>query len=612
MKYLSVCSGIEAATVAWHPLGWQPLAFAEIEPFPSAVLAHHWPEVPNLGDMTNYGNWPSIRPDIIVGGTPCQAFSVAGMRRGLADARGNLALTFCQLADHFDPEWIVWENVPGVLSSKDNAFGCFLAGLCGASDPIVPVRRWANAGMVSGPKRTVAWRILDAQFFGVAQRRRRVFVVAVRGPGNWRSAAALFPVSDGLHWDSPPSRKTREGIAGTITGGARKRGGCSADDIPAVTGTLQANGKAAGSATQQDAESGMLVAFGGNNTAGEIDVAAALNANRGCHNPGDFEAGTLITHALRGEGFDASEDGTGRGTPIVPCSPPLTSNPYGDNASREGVLVPVAFSGRARGDDGRGYDRPPQVFGSEAVGALDTVKPHCIAFDTTQITSAANRSNPQQGDPCHPLAAGAHPPAIAFPAQMSGTQFAATEDLAPNLQAKNPTAIAFSCKDSGADADEVAPTLRSMGHKDSHQNGGVQIAVAFNLRGREGGAMPEVDPDGRACQRAASGGSSRSYVATSAVRRLTPRECERLQGFPDDHTRIPTWDGWRPMDESETPEQCIAQGLEVRQSHASKKWRVKDPDGPRYKAIGNSMAVPVMRWLGERIQLIRDLERIPS
>lgn len=192
MKYGSVCSGIEAASKAWEPLGWEPAWFSEIEPFPSAVLAHHWPEVNNLGDMTKIAG--TVRtgdveaPDVLVGGTPCQAFSIAGLRKGLSDDRGQLTLSYVELANAIDakrrergePESIiVWENVPGVLSSKDNAFGCFLAGLAGESSELQPPGgKWTHAGCVSGPERVIAWRVLDAQFFGVAQRRRRVFVVA--------------------------------------------------------------------------------------------------------------------------------------------------------------------------------------------------------------------------------------------------------------------------------------------------------------------------------------------------------------------------------------------------------------------------------------------------
>ena len=205
MKYGSVCSGIEAASKAWEPLGWKPAWLSEIEPFPSAVLAYHWPEVTNLGDMTKIAD--AVRagdieaPDVLVGGTPCQAFSIAGLREGLSDDRGQLTLSYVELANAIDakrrergePEAIiVWENVPGVLSSKDNAFGCFLAGLAGESCELQPAGgKWTHAGCVSGPERVIAWRILDAQFFGVAQRRRRVFVVASARKG-FDPAAVLF------------------------------------------------------------------------------------------------------------------------------------------------------------------------------------------------------------------------------------------------------------------------------------------------------------------------------------------------------------------------------------------------------------------------------------
>ncbi|MEP8967748.1 phage N-6-adenine-methyltransferase [Enterobacter hormaechei] len=224
MKYGSVCSGIEAASKAWEPLGWKPAWFSEIEPFPSAVLAHHWPEVTNLGDMTKIAD--AVRagdveaPDVLVGGTPCQAFSIAGLREGLSDDRGQLTLSYVELANAIDekrrergePEAIiVWENVPGVLSSKDNAFGCFLAGLAGESSELQPAGgKWTHAGCVSGPERVIAWRVLDAQFFGVAQRRRRVFVVA-SARTDFNPARVLFEF-EGVRRDFAPCRETRESI----------------------------------------------------------------------------------------------------------------------------------------------------------------------------------------------------------------------------------------------------------------------------------------------------------------------------------------------------------------------------------------------------------------
>ena len=188
----SVCSGIEAASVAWEPVGWRASWFSEISTFPSAVIAHHYPTTPNHGDMTALPalirNGVVSAPDVFTGGTPCQAFSMAGNRQSLSDDRGNLSLVFCEVADAIDdirhgrgeqPAVILWENVPGVLSTSDNAFGCFLAQLVGESTPLTaPGERWPNAGIVVGPRRSAAWRVLDAQYFGLAQRRKRVFVVA--------------------------------------------------------------------------------------------------------------------------------------------------------------------------------------------------------------------------------------------------------------------------------------------------------------------------------------------------------------------------------------------------------------------------------------------------
>ena len=204
MRYGSLCSGIEAASVAWEPLGWQPAWFAEIEPFPCAVLAHHWPHVTNHGDMTllvgKILSGAVEAPDILVGGTPCQAFSVAGLRGSLDDERGNLTLVLIRILDAIDfirarnrqpPCILVWENVPGVLNTKDNAFGCFLGGLAGENLPLEPAgKKWTNAGAVFGPAREIAWRVLDAQFFGVPQRRRRVFAVA--SAGSLHPAEILF------------------------------------------------------------------------------------------------------------------------------------------------------------------------------------------------------------------------------------------------------------------------------------------------------------------------------------------------------------------------------------------------------------------------------------
>lgn len=460
ISFGSVCSGIEAASVAWHPLGWRAAWLAEVAPFPSAVLAHHYPQVPNLGDMKTIARrvltGEVSAPDVFCGGTPCQAFSVAGLRESLADERGNLTLKFVEIADAIDHvrnrrgegECIVfWENVPGVLSTKDNAFGCFLGGLAGEDGPLEPPGgKWANAGAVYGPRRAIAWRTLDAQYFGVAQRRRRVFVVASARKG-FDPAQVLFEWG-GVRRDTAPRREARE-TAPTIPSRSTGGGGLGTDfdcDGGLIAGTLQAGGKAAGSATQQDAESGLLVP---------------------------------------------------------------------------------------------------------------------VAFDTTQITSPTNGSNPQPGDACHPLAAGAHAPAIAFPANLSGTQCVSTEELAPSMGAANPTAVAI-----GADCFNGSLTG--------------DIAATMGTRGSSETA------------------SGPTLLHAMQVRRLTPTECERLQGFPDGYTRLPNWRGWRDMDQGEHPDDLRAQGMQVKQSKTG-TWRVNDPDGPRYKALGNSWAVPNVNWLGQRI-----------
>jgi DNA (cytosine-5)-methyltransferase 1 len=207
VKYLSVCSGIEAATVAWHPLGWKPVAFSEIEPFPCKVLAHHYPDVPNFGDMTKFKEWPDANVDVLVGGTPCQSFSIAGLRKGLDDPRGNLMLTYLAIAAKYRPKWVLWENVPGVLSSNGGRdFATFLRGLaeCGYG---------------------YAYRVLDAQYvrtdgypYAVPQRRRRVFVVGYFG--DWRSAAAVLFDSESMQGNPAPSREKRERVAPTVGTGA--------------------------------------------------------------------------------------------------------------------------------------------------------------------------------------------------------------------------------------------------------------------------------------------------------------------------------------------------------------------------------------------------------
>lgn len=400
LRYLSVCAGIEAATVAWHPLGWAAVAFSEINPFACAVLAHHYPDVPNWGDMTQFQEWPDAVVDVLVGGTPCQSFSVAGLRAGLADPRGNLMLTYLAVADRYRPEWLVWENVPGVLSSdKGRAFGSFLGGL-------------AELGY------GWAYRVLDAQYFGLAQRRKRMFVVGCLG--GWQCAAAVLFDEASLRGDPAPRREARQ-VAPTIP--ARRSAG-------------------GGLGTDFDYDGGLVAAP-------HADISPAIKArdSKGPSSDGDGDGAILIpmvAHALRGDGFDASEDGTGRGTPLV----------------------------------------------------------------------------------------------------------------------------AFGAKDSGADAGDIAPTLRAGGHTTSHANGGCMPAVAFQSKASASQSMNpgEVTPG---LDVGKSDGAA--LMLGAKVRRITPREAERLQGFPDEFTLVP-YRGKPAADEN------------------------------RYKALGNSMAVPVMARIGQRIQ----------
>jgi len=288
ITYGSVCSGIEAATLAWKPFGMRASWFAEIEAFPSAVLAHHYPNTPNLGDMTRLaalalaGKIPA--PEVLVGGTPCQAFSVAGMREGLTDPRGALTIKYVELADAVDyvragqrkpASVIVWENVPGVLSDKGNAFGCFLGALAGEDCELQPSgKKWPNAGCVYGPKRTIAWRVLDAQYFGLAQRRRRVFVVASARDG-FDPTEVLFE-REGLRRDTAPSRGQGQDVTGTAPFGPALQCGCGhifGEELGPY-GCVNCEGDEGPAVSMF----GGIPAFGGHSLDGSIELAATLTA----------------------------------------------------------------------------------------------------------------------------------------------------------------------------------------------------------------------------------------------------------------------------------------------------------------------------------------------
>jgi DNA (cytosine-5)-methyltransferase 1 len=457
MNYLSVCSGIEAATVAWHDLGWKPVGYSEIEPFPSAVLAHHYPNVPNFGDMTKYKEWNiNETVDLIVGGTPCQSFSVAGLRKGMDDPRGNLALVYCGMLDHFRPKWFVWENVPGVLSSSGGRdFGSFL-------------------GAVAELGYGFAYRVLDAQYCGVAQRRRRIFVVGYLG--DWRPPAAVLFERRSLRRDTAPSApQGKKPSAYFESSLAQYREGD-------IGGTLKASG-------------GVL--SGGSETFLVQKVYENHPADSRVKDMGDIC--TTVT----------SRWGTGGG-----------NIPFVQEVFRKSRRAQSA-------DDFETWvnDDKANTINTFDVGDIRTTHAVAQSIGFTQCDAARDagqdisptlRSGGDGGYPAH---------SVAYPIHAQATQF------------------------------------KGGGNNRNNDGKGNGLGV-----GNLGDPMNTLDT------------SSRHAVATNmAVRRLTPIECERLQGFSDNYTNIP----WRKKDTS--------------------------PDGPRYKALGNSMAVPCMQWIGDGIDLVDKL-----
>ncbi|HGG6551390.1 TPA: Dam family site-specific DNA-(adenine-N6)-methyltransferase [Salmonella enterica subsp. enterica serovar Muenchen] len=483
LSYGSVCSGIEAASIAWEPLGMRPAWFSEIEPFPCAVLAERWPEVPNLGDMTKIAASVAANevaaPDLLVGGTPCQAFSIAGLRRGLADKRGQLTLAYVELVNAIDysrirqglpPAIFCWENVPGVLSSKDNAFGCFLAGLAGEDEPFEPGPRpergknsafwrwdkkarkhypkWPQSGCVVGRQRKLAWRVLNAEYFGVPQRRHRVFVVGSAGEG-FDPETILFEF-EGVRRNTPPSKETWQTVAALTANGV---GTCGADDNQGQAGHLQVVGA--------------LAAHSFTGGAGGRSEGAA--------------AGHFIPVAVMAHGQGGAEIKTDDSAPTLTCN----------------HEAPIVFSSTGAG------------FWSEGPGTL--------------------RAREQESHE--------HLAVLAFPAYMSSTQYASAEGV-------------------------------------------VNDGLVSGLFSAGGGNLDQGYP---------------AIINGMSVRRLTPLECERLQGFPDFHTLIP----------ANKRNTLIADELAYLREHfpdmPEEEAHRLAADGPRYKALGNSMAVPVMRWIGKRI-----------
>lgn len=477
MNYLSVCSGIEAATVAWHELGFNPVGYSEIEPFPAAVLANHYPHVPNFGDMTKFKEW-NLDPtsvDLLVGGTPCQSFSVAGLRKGLDDPRGNLALVYCAMLDHFRPRWFVWENVPGVLSSSGGRdFGSFL-------------------GAVAQLGYGFSYRVLDAQYFGVAQRRRRVFVVGHLG--DWQRSAAVLFEQQSLRRDTAPSREAWQKVAPCVTNGPpfSRTGNERVECEALVTGPI---------------------------TAG---ICKGMRGTEGVQS----NWAVPVSYGIPGNWIGRKPENGGNAVePMHDVAPCLTKT------DQHGVAHPIPINTMTFGRDNEKNTRQCLGVGKEGDPQFTLSKTHSHAV--------------------------AHPVAYAFDSLSSNS-----------MKSSNPH--------SGCNQVDVSKTLdTSRGLDPSCNQGGIGIAqpVGFDAYNNDvtGHVSKTIDT-----------GQDYHHVPNvmqhMAVRRLTPVECERLQGFPDGYTNI----GWRNKPEA--------------------------PDGPRYKSLGNSMAVPVMRWIGERIKQVEEIKK---
>ena len=528
IKYISVCSGIEAASVAWHDMGWEPVAFSEIEPFPSEVLKIRFPNTPNWGDMTKFNNWPDATINLLVGGTPCQSFSVAGLRQGLKDPRGNLMLTFLGIAERYKPKWIVWENVPGVLSSNGGKdFGSFLGALGELG------YGWA-------------YRVLDAQWFGVAQRRKRVFVVGCLG--DQRAAAEVLFESESVSRNPAPSREKRQATAGSTeegVGGGSRYWGSDPECSDTVTSKWHK-----GSGGPSGSECGLFVS---QPTGINGDVAGTLDANyyKGCG-----------------------------------------SANYGE---REVVMQPPVID-RAAFNQGENAQYEPRIEEDETMSSLVARGPHAVAIQGNLIgrdTGGPQGVGASNEDLMYTLTKGdVHAVAHAFkirggspietgeyggtPGKAAGKGYLGSDELAFTLAATQDQQIAFrKSKRAQSESDHetwvddgVSNTLNSFDTGDVRTTHAVVAVDTFNQTTNEhtsqtlGSSATDVNHYGAVIN------------PPMAIRRLTPVECERLQGFPDNWTQIP----WK----KKPAEEC--------------------PDGPRYKACGNSMAVPCMKWLGQRIQ----------
>ena len=527
MRFGSVCSGIEAASVAWHPLGWEAAWLSEIEPFPCAVLKHHYPDVPNHGDMTllpdRILSGEVEAPDLFCGGTPCQAFSVAGLRNSLADARGNLSLTFVGIANAIDhvrsvrrdaPAVIFWENVPGVLNTKDNAFGCFLGALAGETEQIVPPGdKWTNSGCVFGPQRTVAWRVLDAQYFGVAQRRRRVFVVA-SARDDFDPTEVLFE-SEGVRRDIAPSRQARK-----------------------VTPTISSSGTG--------------VSRVGFNCEDEWFIETPVIADCGVQ-----LSGPLSARDYKDAGTDGMNKISAKMVPVVQeLVGALDTECGGNKLTHQSIANGHIVAARM------------VSFGEYSVDGTASAMKARDWKDATDLVAQPVAFHPTQ-DPISSTDGTTH--GLGCGSSSGQASIAVAFNIAPGKgELKDDIHV--------TDA-HVSKTIDASGSNPSmHQGGAAIVQTAYSIRedakANTFSATPlEVSTCVGSLVPSVQSHHAQTFVAnTMAVRRLTPTECERLQGFPDGYTNIP----WRKAAES--------------------------PDGPRYKALGNSWAVPVVAWIGKRIQ----------
>ncbi len=647
IRYLSLCSGIEAASVAWQPLGWKPVAFAEIESFPCAVLAYHYPEVPNLGDMTQIdGHQFRGKVDVLVAGTPCQAFSVAGARRGLEDERGNLTLKLVEIANAICPSF---------LSMHDNAFGCFLGALAGSDFPAEPgpkpsmgksnkywrwnrgcerhIPTWPAAGVTTGPERAVAWRTLDAQYFGLAQRRRRVFVVAC--PRGGSSPEQILFEWEGLRRDTPPSRQTPEDIAGTLEASlGRSRGagtdpGACVDVCQSLTGSFGSGGpddnkaQAGFYAVVSPQVAGTMKSNGGKTGRWKNNVEmAAAGYMPPCSQYGDVAA------SLTAAGADASPCADRGPTVLAVRTAQTSSNGNGiaqevsHTLDRTNGQAVIAFHGSQYPDVSGEIAHPcGRNHGAET----------CICYAPEIVRQAMSSkwekgTSGPAGDEHHNLVG-----CMAFAqnsrnevrlqggdGQISGA-LAADDGMKQRTYVAIPrnSGDAFSTSGNGTWREGIGP-LRARG-QDSHEN----LCLAFTERGRaEGRTLEYLEEQAYCLMNPGSGGRTHSRQIMTPqlqVRRLTPHECERLQGFPDDYTAVPYRIRNRFVSGGILPKRIVLRSYRRYLRRMARQCKeplsfadtLKCADGPRYKAIGNSMAVNVMRWIGERVEKAVRAKELP-